>query len=161
MMNRNQCLYIGGSAVYKARTLNYYFEPGVMYDDMKACNAVGVYKQGNNICSSGGNGKSGITIEDEVLANIKPNIESMQIKQDDLIVYPNPGKDIFNIRYTTREESRIIIKDMTGRTIMIVLLTGGENTKAVISLEEFAAGIYTYTQVVNGIAINTGKLIKE
>ena len=156
-----QCPYIGGSAVYKARTLNYYFEQGVMYDDMKACNAVGVYKQGNNIGSTGGNGKSGITMEEELLANIKPNAEIMQIKQDDLIVYPNPGNDIFNIRYTTQKESRIIIKDMTGRTVMIVLLPGGESTKAAISLEKFSAGIYTYTQVVNGVSINTGKLIKE
>ena len=69
--------------------------------------------------------------------------------------------DIFKLLYNSKNESRIIIKDMTGRTVMIIVLPGGENTKTAISLEKFAAGIYTYTQIVNGIVINAGKLIKE
>jgi len=51
--------------------------------------------------------------------------------------------------------------DITGRIVMIVLLPGGGNSKTSISLEKLATGVYTYKQIVNGIAINTGKLTKE
>jgi hypothetical protein len=42
----NHCPYIGGTAVYKARALYAMYAPAGIFDDMKICNAVGVYKTG-------------------------------------------------------------------------------------------------------------------
>ncbi|MBK8330492.1 MAG: hypothetical protein IPL09_13750 [Bacteroidetes bacterium] len=43
-----QCPYIGGTAVYKARSLNAMYNPAILYDDIKICNNVGVYKNGSD-----------------------------------------------------------------------------------------------------------------
>lgn len=42
------CPYIGGTAVYKARALYAMYNPTALFDDMKICNAIGVYKTGKN-----------------------------------------------------------------------------------------------------------------
>ncbi|QLH44670.1 MAG: hypothetical protein HWD58_03005 [Bacteroidota bacterium] len=62
------CPFVNGSAVYKARSLYAHIRPGISYNDLEICNAVGVYK------SSLGNSTDGNN--DEESSNI--------------IVYPNP-----------------------------------------------------------------------
>ncbi len=38
------CPFVNGSAVYKARSLFSHIQPGISYNDLEICNAVGVYK---------------------------------------------------------------------------------------------------------------------
>ncbi|MBK7763794.1 MAG: hypothetical protein IPI46_10560 [Bacteroidetes bacterium] len=156
-----QCPYIGGSAVYKARTLNYYLEPGAMYDDMKTCNAVGVYRTGDTSNNGESYTKSHIRIESNLLTQIKSNIENVRLKHNELIVYPTPTNEILNIRYSEGKESRFVISDITDRIIMTILLPSGENNKTEIIIGALSAGVYNYKQVVNGVVKHTGKLIKE
>ena len=153
---------INGSAVYKARTLNKYIAPGAMYDDLKICNQVGVYKTGNSNSNNGvdKNTISLITQEEKSLSNLKPNVENIRLKLNDIVLYPNPTPDIVNIRYHTNAESRIELYDITGRKIMVVQFAGGEN-KTTIDISEFVNGVYTYKFFVGKSMLKSGKIIKQ
>ena len=153
---------INGSAVYKARTLNKYIAPGAMYDDLKICNQVGVYKTGNSNSNNGvdKNTISLITQEEKSLSNLKPNVENIRLKLNDIVLYPNPTPDIVNIRYHTNAESRIELYDITGRKIMVVQFVSGEY-KTSIDLSKLSNGIYSYKYLIAGIELHTGKIIKH
>ena len=155
-----QCPYVGGSAVYKARSLNFYLQPGAMYDDMKACNAVGVYKQGNTQPNSSNNAVSLISKEEHLLSKLKPHIEKGKLKMNDFILYPNPTENLINFEYNTNESSRIEIYDITGRRIKTVLFVSG-GYKTTIDLSDFVSGVYTYKYIVGVNRIKSGKIIKQ
>lgn len=157
-----QCPYTAGSAVYKARTLNKYIAPGAMYDDLKICNQVGVYKTGNNNSNNGVDKKtiSLITQEEKSLSKIKPNVENISLKLNDIVLYPNPTPDIVNIRYHTNAESKIELYDITGRKIMVVQFVSGEY-KTSIDLCKLSNGIYSYKYLIAGVEMHTGKIIKH
>jgi len=146
-----------GSAVYKARTLNYYLEPGAMYDDMKACNAVGVYKQGGTQTNST---PSLITKEEQELSHLKQSLENINLKQNEFVLYPNPTDGIVNIRYNTNENSRIELFDMAGRKIKVILFISGY-TKSQISLEDIVTGVYSYKFYVGEKLNKSGKILKN
>lgn len=154
-----QCPYIGGSAVYKARTLNYFLEPSAMYDDMKACNAIGVYKPGSSAASTNSI-SSLITTEDEALSRIKSNQDVMAINQVDFIVYPKPTSGVLHVQYQALNQGELKIMDITGRVVKSVLLPKGEN-KLTFDIDGISSGVYTYKHIVSGSIQHSGKLIKE
>ena len=45
----NQCPFVRGTAVYKARSLYALYQPGFYIDDMALCNAAGIYKNGKGL----------------------------------------------------------------------------------------------------------------
>ncbi len=79
------------------------------------------------------------------------------------IAYPNPGKDVLNIR-TGLKNARVEVYDMNGRLIHSQALT--ENVTA-IDATEWAEGVYVWKVYTTGVSTNsttpveTGKWIKE
>ena len=81
------------------------------------------------------------------------------------IAYPNPGKDVLNIR-TGLNDARVEVYDMNGRLIHSQALT--ENVTA-IDATEWAEGVYVWKVYASdggpstgsGTLVETGKWIKE
>ena len=79
------------------------------------------------------------------------------------IAYPNPGKDVLNIR-TGLKDARLEVYDVNGRLIHSQALT--ENVTA-IDATEWAEGVYVWKVYTTGVSTNsttpmeTGKWIKE
>ena len=73
------------------------------------------------------------------------------------IAYPNPGKDVLNIR-TGLKDARVEVNDMNGRIVY-----GKEITEDVTSInaEGWPAGAYVWKVVANGREVESGKWIKE
>jgi hypothetical protein len=77
-------------------------------------------------------------------------------------VYPNPGKDVLNIR-TALQNARVEIYDLTGKLVCKKEIT--ENVTS-INAESWPSGVYVwkvYTGVSTGSTalVETGKWIKE
>ena len=73
------------------------------------------------------------------------------------IAYPNPGKDVLNIRIGLKD-ARVEVYDMTGRMIY-----GQEITENVTSInaESWPSSIYVWKVIANGKEAETGKWVKE
>jgi hypothetical protein len=135
-----QCPYVGGSAVYKARSLNYFLTPGSMYDDMKECNTVGVYKQGDTTHT---NTQSLITIENEKLAKLKATSVKLSSLKNEVYVFPVPANNYINIGYLIDEDATFILYNSIGEKILIDNLNK-QNKIQRIDLNNIANGIYNY-----------------
>ena len=71
--------------------------------------------------------------------------------------YPNPGKDVLNIR-TGLKNARVEVYDMNGRLVHRQEIT--ENVTA-INAETWPAGMYVWKMISNGKEMENGKWIKE
>ena len=72
-------------------------------------------------------------------------------------VYPNPGKDVLNIR-TGLKDARVEVYDMSGRMVYGQEIT--ENVTA-INADAWPAGIYVWKMISDGKEVENGKWIKE
>ena len=73
------------------------------------------------------------------------------------IAYPNPGKDVLNIR-TGLQDARVEVYDMNGRLVHRQDIT--ENVTE-IDAGDWAEGVYVWKVVADGKLAETGKWIKE
>ena len=73
------------------------------------------------------------------------------------IAYPNPGKDVLNIR-TGLKDARVELYDTNGRLIHSKALT--ENVTA-IDATDWAEGVYVWKVMTERKVVETGKWIKE
>ena len=73
------------------------------------------------------------------------------------IAYPNPGKDVLNIR-TGLKNARVEVYDVIGRLVHRQEIT--ENVTS-INAEWWPAGTYIWKVVANGEEVETGKWVKE
>ena len=73
------------------------------------------------------------------------------------IAYPNPGKDVLNIR-TALQNARIEIYDLTGKLVHKQEIT--ENITS-INAESWPSGTYIWKVVSNNKEVETGKWVKE
>ena len=73
------------------------------------------------------------------------------------IAYPNPGKDVLNIR-TGLKDAWVEVYDMNGILIHSQALT--ENVMR-IDATDWAEGVYVWKVIVNGVEVESGKWIKE
>ena len=73
------------------------------------------------------------------------------------VAYPNPGKDVLNIR-TGLRNARVEIYDLTGKQIYKQEITG-KNTA--INTESWPSGTYLWKVVENGKEAESGKWMKE
>ena len=73
------------------------------------------------------------------------------------IAYPNPGKDVLNIR-TGLQDARVEVYDMNGRLIHSQALTGHVTG---IDAGEWAEGVYVWKVIANGKMVETGKWVKS
>ena len=73
------------------------------------------------------------------------------------IAYPNPGKDVLNIR-TGLKDAWVEVYDMSGR-----MICGQEITENVTSInaEGWLSGIYVWKVIANGKEAESGKWIKQ
>ena len=87
--------------------------------------------------------------------------EELIMKHEELVIYPNPYTSEFRIHYKIETEGKIEWKlfDLLGKEVYSIRL----NSKAKIvnvNLPQLSAGTYYHQTKVDGISINTGKLIK-
>ena len=73
------------------------------------------------------------------------------------IAYPNPGKDVLNIR-TGLKDARVEVYDMIGRLVHSQDIT--ENVTA-INTTNWSEGTYVWKVISNGIEVENGKWIKQ
>ena len=71
--------------------------------------------------------------------------------------YPNPGKDVLNIR-TGLKDARLEVYDMNGRMVYRQEITG--NVTA-INTTDWSEGAYVWKVISNGKLAENGKWIKE
>jgi Secretion system C-terminal sorting domain len=154
----NSCPYSNGSAVFKARSLYAMYNPAAMYDDIKFCNAVGVYKE--DIQNSNLTGLSSQEMELLALSQIKASPENIKLNEHDLLIFPNPTEGIIHIQYNELIGSEIEIMDATGRIVKKIILPEADK-EVEFNLTELASGLYTYIHKVNGKQLNIGKLNKQ
>ena len=73
------------------------------------------------------------------------------------VAYPNPGKDVLNIR-TGLKDARVEVYDMSGRMVYRQDIT--ENVTA-INTTKWSDGTYVWNVMVKGKEVESGKWIKE
>ena len=73
------------------------------------------------------------------------------------IAYPNPGKDVLNIR-TGLKDARVEVYDMSGRMVCGQKIT--ENVTAINTMN-WSVGAYVWKVVADGREAESGKWIKE
>ena len=73
------------------------------------------------------------------------------------IAYPNPGKDVLNIR-TGLQDARVEVYDMNGRLVHRQDIT--ENVTA-IDAGDWAEGVYVWKVMADGKEVEIGKWVKE
>jgi hypothetical protein len=73
------------------------------------------------------------------------------------VAYPNPGKDVLNIR-TGLKDARVEVYDMSGR-----MVCGQEITDniTVINTSSWPSGTYIWKVMSNGKEVESGKWIKQ
>jgi hypothetical protein len=86
--------------------------------------------------------------------------EIVAIKENELIVYPNPANKIVNIKYKNTDDTQLEIINVLGQKVAEIFLP--HNAQIVnSSVETLGNGVYNYRQTQNGKCINAGKLIIE
>jgi hypothetical protein len=151
----NKCPYQEGSAVYKARTLNAIFNPTQIYDDIKTCNNIGVYKTNNNA-----NTKGLFGAENDYLKNLKPNYNNVVLSSNEIKVYPNPTDNILNISYNIVDNASLVIQDLLGRKIIEINLSSKSN-HAIIDVSKLTIGVYIYQLSNDKMILKSDKIIIE
>ena len=142
-----QCPWLGGQAVYKARTL-YDLYVNMNYDDLDICNNAGVYK-GTGVNS---------------LFNEQNNILSLMYlptsAEKNICVYPNPHFGKFMIKYLLDEEDKGIFQvvDVYGKMVIEATLNPFLGMQT-IDMNSSPAGVYFYRYIVNSILRGSGKMV--
>jgi hypothetical protein len=90
--------------------------------------------------------------------SLKEDIAAEEINATNMVMYPNPVKDVLNIKLGSLE---------TGATVQVYNATGAllinqrlSNTTQAISVKGLASGVY-YVQVNNRGKITTEKVLKQ
>lgn len=150
----NQCPYIGGIAVYKARMLYALYNPASMFDDISICNNIGVYKNG------GGDGL--FDDENNYLKNLKPKQNILANSEHKFVLYPNPASTTITIAYQLQpnEKGNVIVYDLLGREQLKMDLDYNIN-KVSVNISSLPLGLYTYKYLVNNVQKQAGKLLIE
>ena len=80
------------------------------------------------------------------------------IKHSEILVYPNPAKDIINFEMGMYEGYKLTIINSMGQTITQQDVSSGKNS---IDIHSFTKGIYLYSLVNNKGKVINGKFVKE
>ena len=77
--------------------------------------------------------------------------------ENEISVYPNPAKDVLNIDFgDANEKRRIEIYDAVGELVLRESLI---TQKSSLNIHHLSSGIYFYCILVNGIKVNTNKIV--
>ncbi len=149
----NTCPFVGGTAVYKARTLWSVFNPIQQYNDRVNCLAAyGQGKMANNVnidslYEAKANQKGAILaqlIKSNEQQNPMPDSNSLNT----LVVYPNPTNDYISIKYAHMAKGVFILFDILGNVIMRASLNGRQPSEK-ITLPDIANGVYSYKIILD------------
>jgi hypothetical protein len=142
---------------YKARTMNGMFEPAAVYDDIKLCNSVGVYKNG------GGNNEGLFDGESGYLQSLQPQLKAEnETIVNDFIYYPNPTENELIVKYSLLKDEKATIKiyDVLGRE-MISFEAKLNSTKQSIDVSFLPTGVYTIQFQTTNQVKQSGKFLKQ
>ena len=154
------CPFVGGNAVYKARTLWSMYEADAKYDDRMLC---------MNAQNKGGDKISDI---DSFLNNqLKETIQTngMTIGQQpiiktsktvltdgEVVVYPNPASTQITIEYNCISEGNFILYNAIGQEVMRSQLGKGRKKVSLLT-NDLSKGVYTYKCEFDGCENKFGK----
>jgi hypothetical protein len=84
------------------------------------------------------------------------------IKESKLLIYPNPGKGIFNLKMNSFVgQAELFVFDLTGRLMLRKKEIFVENNPVQLNLNEYKSGIYFVELRQNGVFKSAGKIIIE
>ena len=91
----------------------------------------------------------------------KNSIASLdEMTAQNIVVYPNPAKDVVNVSFENTSETAVSIMDLQGRVLSTQLVSGSNGTQLVsISTGDFAQGTYVVSVRANGLTSNTNVVI--
>ena len=133
------------------------FEPTMLYDDIKLCNAVGLNK------NSSGTNEGLFSQENNYLQNLQAQKTNEKVSVlNEFMLYPNPATSEVKVKYqlNANEVGTFMIFDLLGRKLKEVNLTPNSNY-AIISTQNLQTGIYTFKYLKNNIQSQTVKLTIE
>ena len=132
------------------------------HDEQRALTPYSVcaYPEGCMVCCAGMNRRTQerenciYCIKDEVFVGIEEAHDAGFVVA---VAYPNPGKDVLNIR-TGLKDARVEVYDMSGRMVYRQEII--DNVTA-INTTSWPSGSYVWRVVANGKEAESGKWIKE
>jgi hypothetical protein len=98
--------------------------------------------------------QEGVIIDDFVIEGT--TLSTGEINQSDFAIYPNPSKNIFNLKSTTLINFNFNVTDITGKIILQKNNVILKNNRYQIDMSAFTSGIYFLNITSNG-----GKLSKK
>jgi hypothetical protein len=155
------CPFVGGNAVYKARTLWSMYEADAKYDDRMLCmNAQN--KGGDKISDIDSflNNQLKETIQTNAMTiGSQPIIKAntLALRDGEVNVYPNPATTQLNIEYKCNTAGEFVLYNHVGQIVMRTELEAG-NKKVSMLTNELAVGVYTYKCSFVGCEQQTGKI---
>jgi len=95
------------------------------------------------------------------LSDVQTSVSDISEMSKGLLIYPNPANSILFIdaESMSGSESRIIITDVAGRTVLLIPIASS-STKHSIDISSFSQGIY-FVQVEDGAKISRGRFVKN
>lgn len=151
----NMCPFIGGDAVYKARTLQTLFNPLAQYNDRVQC----IPQTQNRGIAVSENSTTNLDSLDEINVSEQANFIANQLtnqKEYAVSIYPNPATDYIEIK-SSQENGIFILMDITGKEIINVPL---QTNKEIVKLSMLSNGTYMYKLILKNNIYN-GKITVE
>lgn len=148
-----ECPFVAGYGVYKARSIFSTLNPMGYYNDLNICNYVGMYKGGGGLFNEENGQLFGSNINN-FLVNI--------IQKENIKLFPNPGNDIIRALYPYAGGKNKILKlfDLHGRIIKEISLPEHCNGFG-FSVLDIPSGVYVYKFIVDNTIVNNGKFVKD
>jgi hypothetical protein len=135
----NSCLYVNGTAVFKARTLALQFNPSQDFYDLNLC-----INQSNN---------SALNDEEYIL---KKTIT----KEMECLILENPVDHILKSKHSQAQNITFIIYEVIYNAIKRIELDGQFNF-ANINVEELPTGNYIYKSIFDNKTTSNGKILLQ
>jgi hypothetical protein len=133
----NSCLYVNGTAVFKARTLALQLNPSMDFYEVSLCTA---------------QGKNGGISDDEYISQ-KTTSSNLEC-----IILENPLDQILKLKHSKAQNITFIIYDMIGNAIKRVELDSQSNF-ANINVTELPMGNYIYKCIFDNKSTLNGKIL--
>jgi hypothetical protein len=154
------CPFVGGNAVYKARTLWSMYEADAKYDDRMLC----MYAQ-----NKGGDKISDIDsfLNNQLKETIQTNAMTIgqqpiiktsktELTDGEVVVYPNPASTQITIEYNCMSEGYFILYNAIGQEVMLSQLGKGRKKVSLLT-NDLSKGVYTYKCEFDGCENKFGK----
>jgi hypothetical protein len=144
-----QCPFVGGLCVYRARALQLGWDPISLYDDRALCMNV-ANKSADN---------SEVYL-DSLYSSQLSNLASggqVKLKDGEVAVYPNPASHEISVAYHCVSEGVFVLYNNIGQEVYRAQLPAGK-TKITMLLPDVPQGLYNYKCKFSDCADYVGKL---